>query len=125
MIQIVKTKYSAEPRSGEQLASLVPRIAPSIAINQNLAEASPQNIVKSPANVDNTIITKSNQRIIETLDKFGKPVHIPYFNRNDERRFMCKAKETKVLLNGEIFIYQIPILVHSETHLAISPIKNN
>ena len=82
-------------------------------------------LVGEPAKVDNTIITKSNLKIIETLDEFGKPVQIPYFNRNDEKRFMCKAKDTKVLLNGEIFQYKLPELFHNETYLAVSPIKNN
>ena len=82
-------------------------------------------LIGEPAKIDNSIVTKSHLKIIETLDTFGKPVKVPYFNRNDEKRYMCRAAATKVLLNEEVYRYKLPAQFHNETHLAISPIKNN
>ena len=82
-------------------------------------------LIGEPAKIDNKIVTKSHLKIIETLDDDGKLIKIPYFNRNDEKRHLCKVTQTKILCDKDSFKFKLPAQFHRESHIAIAPIKNN
>ena len=82
-------------------------------------------LIGEPAKIDNKIITKSHLKIIETRDSNGKTVEIPYFDKKDEHRFLCRSPKSQVVLQGESLTFLLPPRLHNETHLAVSPIKEN
>ena len=82
-------------------------------------------MIGEPAKIDNNIITKSHLRILETKDINGKAIEIPYFNRKDENRYLCRSLKSEVVLQGESLTFKLPPHLQNETHLAVSPIKEN
>ena len=82
-------------------------------------------LIGEPAKIDNNIITKSHLKILETKDSNGKAIEIPYFNRKDENRYLCRSLKSEVVLQGESLTFKLPPHLQNETHLAVSPIKEN
>ena len=82
-------------------------------------------LIGEPGKIDNQIITKSNQRIIETKDVGGKFVKIPYFKKRDESRFICRAVVAETLFPGESVSLQVPPHLQNETQVALAPTRES
>ena len=82
-------------------------------------------LIGEPGKVDNMIITKSHLKKIETKDEDGHTIDIPYFQRKDKKRFLCRAIKTETLLPGEALTYKLPPHLQTETQLALAPTREN
>ena len=82
-------------------------------------------LIGEPGKIDNFIVTKSYKQKIETKDKNGNIVLLPYFKRKDESRYVCRAVRTQTLFPGDSHTIKVPLLLQNEAEVAVSPIRES
>ena len=82
-------------------------------------------LIGEPGKIDNFIVTKSYKQKIETKDKNGNIILLPYFKKKDESRYVCRAVKAGTLLPGDSLSIKVPIFLQNEAEVAVAPIRES